>query len=56
MNIIKAWIEDFKAYKRGEKRVAPKESTGRVYKSKSKVTLDKVRVYRAKTDKWETIE
>ena len=48
--MITLW-EKFKAWRRGEKRIAPSNQFGRVYmKFEPKI---KVRVYRAATDKWE---
>lgn len=63
MNIFKKWIEDFKAHRRGEKRVhADKNARGRVYERTeipgadsrvakvATVTNVKVRVIRANGD------
>ena len=50
MTLLELW-NDFKAWRRGEKRIAPSNQFGRVYmKFEPKI---KVRVYRAATDKWE---
>ena len=69
MQLFRSLIEDFKAWKRGERRVAPRKLTGRVYapkempkegggakamRSKGMLTLDR-RVYRAATGEWETL-
>ena len=69
MNVIRSLIEDFKAWKRGETRVAARECTGRVYApkeaptegggckvmhAKGVLTLDR-RVYRAATGEWEDL-
>ena len=67
MNILRSFIEDFKAWRRGETRVAPRKLTGRVYapkkqpkaggfqtRAKGELVL-KRRVYRAETDTWEPL-
>ena len=68
MNILQVYLEDWKASRRGEKRVAPNSATGRVYarvdakpkpsgyaaSAKPKAALHR-RVYRAATDTWETL-
>ncbi len=69
MRLFRSLIEDFKAWKRGERRVASRKLTGRVYalketpkadggakvmRSKGVMTLDR-RVYRAATGEWETL-
>lgn len=67
MNLFRSFIEDFRAWKRGERRVAPRKLTGRVYapkkqpkagefktRTKGVMTL-KMRVYRAATGKWEDL-
>ena len=69
MHLLRSLIEDFKAWKRGETRVAPRKLTGRVYapketpkegggakamRSKGMLTLNR-RVYRVATGEWETL-
>ncbi len=67
MNLFRSFIEDFKAWRRGEVRVAPRKCSGRVYaprdvpaepgfqsKTKGEMVL-KRRVYRAKTGVWEDL-
>ena len=69
MNLFRSLIEDFKAWKRGEIRVAARNSTGRVYapkgtpkegggskvmRSKGVLTLDR-RVHRVATGEWEDL-
>lgn len=38
LSFFRSLVEDFKAYRRGEYRVAPRGSTGRVYARKNSVT------------------
>ena len=69
MNLLRSLIEDFRAWKRGETRVASRKLTGRVYalketpkagdgikvmRSKGMLTLNR-RVYRAATGEWEDL-
>ena len=69
MNLLRSLIEDFRAWRRGETRVAPRKLTGRVYalketpkagggakvmRSKGVMTLER-RVFRAATGEWETL-
>ncbi len=69
MNLFRSLIEDFRAWKRGEIRVAARNCTGRVYalketpkegggakamRSKGMLTLNR-RVYRAATGEWEDL-
>lgn len=62
--------EDFKAWRRGEKRIAPRGAKGRIYESKGqkappgpmKATvrlqgkITKMRVYRAQEDAWYVVD
>ena len=58
MNIISKWKEDYKAWRRQEVRVAPKEARGRVFEDApthprakvAKVVNLRVRVIRANGD------
>ena len=53
MNFFKALWEDYKARRRGETRVAPRDSRGRVYtRAKAIGEIRVSRVYRAKEDRW----
>jgi len=69
MKLFRSLIEDFRAWRRGETRVAPRKLTGRVYapketpqkgggakvmRSKGMMTLNR-RVYRAATGEWEDL-
>ncbi len=69
MQLFRSLIEDFRAWRRGETRVAPRKLTGRVYapkgtpkggggtkvmRSKGVMTL-KRRVFRAATGEWEDL-
>ena len=64
MNLLRRAWEDWKAHRRGEKRVAPRQLTGRVYArqgggatnatSKPKGTIS-AKVYRANSGAWEDL-
>jgi hypothetical protein len=71
MKLFRSLIEDFKAFRRGERRVAPRAARGRVYEKRSAasnggsivgvkltptITIRPSRIYRASTGKWEDVK
>ncbi len=68
MDFFRSLVEDFKAWRRGERRVAPRQLVGRVYapkdqpavggakasRAKGKLTMHR-RVFRADTGRWENL-